>query len=132
MSELTYNIGGFRKMKNYLIKKEREIIKSQIDDINLIYGIKSNPIIDSILYMFLYQSNFYSYVEINEKKIYDSFYNDYLTVVDEEDREDKEIEKLNRHVKKALEKLSSKNILFYRRKKYILNKEIFKKIIVEK
>ncbi len=114
------------------IKKEREIIKSQIDDINLIYGIKSNPIIDSILYMFLYQSKFYDYVEISEKKIYDSFYNDYLTVVDEEDREDKEIEELNRHIKKALEKLSSKNILFYRRKKYILNGEIFKKIIEEK
>lgn len=97
-------------MKKYLNEQDREILLNQIDEINLTYDIEASAITDNILYMFLYLSNFYSYVEIDEIMIY-SRYNIKSDLL-----------------KNALEKLSDKNILFYRQEKYILNNEIFKNI----
>ena len=97
-------------MKKYLNEQDREILLNQIDEINLTYDIEASAITDNILYIFLYLSNFYSYVEIDEIMIY-SRYNIKSDLL-----------------KNALEKLSDKNILFYRQEKYILNNEIFKNI----
>ena len=105
-----------KKCLNYLNEKEREILLNQINEINLNYDIEASAITDSILYMFLYHSNFYSYVEIDEITIHSSFNN--LNANTDS----------NNIIENALEKLTERNILFYRQGKYILNNEILKNI----
>lgn len=114
---------------NYLNESERATILSQIDDINLVYNIKSDAIRDNILYVFLYQSNFYYHVEIDERMIY-SIFNDfrYLSYGQYED-ETKDY--LNEMITEAISKLFDKKILIRRRyadkTTYILNNDILNK-----
>ena len=83
-------------------------IITHIDELHLIYDVKASDITYKILYMFLYQSKFYSYVEIREDVIIACF-----------------PKKKKNIVRKTLQELSSKNILFYRQENYILNSKIF-------
>lgn len=102
-------------MGKYLTEQERNKLLNLIDEINLLCNIERTAITDNILYMFLYQSNFYSYVEIDEITIYSSFN------VKNEDL-----------IKKNLKKLCDKKIIFKRenikdnRVVYILNNKMFK------
>lgn len=102
-------------MKNLLNEKDKEILLSQIDEINLTYDIESSAITDNILYMFLYQFNFYSYVEIDEITIYGNFNKN-----------------INENVENALRELVDKNVISFRtyqdKHTYLLNNEIFENI----
>lgn len=110
-----YNImRGVFKMKNILNENDRKILLNQIDEINLTYDIESSAITDNILYMFLYLSNFYNYVEIDETTIY-SRYNIKKELLEN-----------------ALRKLIDKNVISFRtyndKHTYLLNNAIFENI----
>lgn len=115
---------------NYLNESERTTILSQIDDINLVYHIKSDAISDNILYVFLYQSNFYNDVEIDVRMIY-SIFNDFR-YLSYEQYEDETKDYLNEMITKAILKLFHKKILkckmYVDKTTYILNNDIFKSI----